>query len=110
MSDAECFFWRNINRNQLGVKFRRQQPIGPYIVDFVAHSIKLVIEIDGSQHLENIIYDNKRTEFIESQGYKLIRIPNTWLSPKYISDVIYSLERCINEGVEFNNFFVSRYV
>ncbi|MDW2974774.1 MAG: DUF559 domain-containing protein, partial [Alphaproteobacteria bacterium] len=45
MSDAESKFWYRINRNQLGVKFRRQQPICPYIVDFVCHSLRLAIEL-----------------------------------------------------------------
>ncbi|MDW2994417.1 MAG: DUF559 domain-containing protein [Alphaproteobacteria bacterium] len=109
MTDAERLFWYNINYNQLGVKFRRQQPIGPYVVDFVCHSIKLVIELDGNQHLQNVEYDNRRTKFIESCGYKLIRIPNVYMSRDVLPDVIHTLYRCINENLDFNEFFVSKY-
>lgn len=109
MTYAERLFWYNINNNQLGVKFRRQQPIGPYIVDFVCHSIKLVIELDGDQHAGNIEYDNRRTKFIESQGYKLIRIPNAYITRKFLPEVINTLYRCINEKLDFYEFFVSKY-
>ena len=109
MTDIEKRFWNRINRNQLGVKFRRQQPIGPYIVDFICHSKKLVIELDGNQHLENIEYDNKRTEYIVASGYDLIRIPNSYLSYEYIEDVIHSLYCCLNGSAELKDFFISNY-
>ncbi|MBE6461314.1 MAG: endonuclease domain-containing protein [Alphaproteobacteria bacterium] len=109
MSDTELKFWYRINRNQMGVKFRRQQPIGPYVVDFVCHSLKLVIELDGDQHLFNIEYDNKRTQYIESQGYMIIRIPNAYLTCTGIDDVVHTLYRCINENLDYYEFFVSRY-
>ena len=109
MTDTEKLFWYNINNNQLGVKFRRQQPIGPYVVDFVCHSIKLVIELDGNQHINNIEYDNRRTKFIESNGYTLIRIPNTYITRKELPAVIHTLYRCINENLDFFEYFVSKY-
>ena len=68
MSDMEKRFWYRINRNQLGVKFRRQQPIGSYFVDFISFPLKLVIELDGEQHLQNVEYDNLRT------AYRITRI------------------------------------
>ena len=75
----ESKMW-NILRNQQirGCKFRRQYPIGEYIVDFVCKEIKLIIEIDGGQHNEsdNITYDGKRTEYLNSKGYKVIRFWN----------------------------------
>ena len=109
MSDTERKFWYQINNNKLGVKFRRQQPFGPYCVDFVCNELKLVIELDGDQHSENIEYDNKRTEFIESQGYKVIRIANAELTKQGIKTVIDTLRMCINEHLDFNEFFVSRW-
>ncbi len=109
MSDMEKRFWYRINRNQLGVKFRRQQPIGSYFVDFISFPLKLVIELDGEQHLQNVEYDNLRTAYIESQGFKLIRIPNSWLVGKGIDDVIFSLQRCINEDIDVYEYFISRY-
>ncbi|MBQ8293959.1 MAG: endonuclease domain-containing protein [Alphaproteobacteria bacterium] len=109
MSDMEQKFWHRINRDQLGVKFRRQQPIGPYFVDFICHSLKLVIELDGSQHCDNIKYDNARTEYIESQGYKLVRIPNSYLTRAGMDEVIYTLYLCIKDNLDIYDYFVSRY-
>ena len=59
-------------------KFRRQQPIGPYIADFVCFERRLVIELDGSQHAapENAIADRARTVFLESQGFRVLRFWN----------------------------------
>ena len=109
MSEMEKRFWYRINRNQIGVKFRRQQPIGPYFVDFICFPLKLVIELDGEQHAQNIEYDNRRTTYIESQGLKLIRIPNSWLIGNGIDDVVFSLQRCINEDIDIHEYFMSRY-
>ena len=75
----ETKMW-NILRNQQikGCKFRRQYPIGEYIVDFVCKEIKLIIEIDGGQHNtpEQINYDKKRTKYLNSKGYKVLRFWN----------------------------------
>lgn len=66
------------NRQLNGLKFVRQYPIGSYIVDFACRKEKLIIEIDGGQHNfdENIVFDNKRTEFLINNGYKIIRFWN----------------------------------
>lgn len=109
MSDTERKFWYQISNNKLCVKFRRQQPIGPYCVDFVCHELKLVIELDGDQHATTIKQDNERTKFIETQGYKVIRIANAELARKGIKTVIDTLRMCINEHLDFNEFFVSKW-
>ena len=75
----ESKMWKILRNFQIqGLKFRRQYPIENYIVDFVCKEIKLIIEIDGGQHNEtyNIEYDTKRTNFLESKGYKVIRFWN----------------------------------
>ena len=60
-TDAESLLWQHLRRSQiLGRKFRRQEPIGPYIVDFACFDPMLVIEIDGSQHAESIAHDAER--------------------------------------------------
>ncbi len=59
-----------------GCKFRRQWPIGSYIVDFACLSRKLLIELDGGQHAEAIVYDEARTKFLEAKGYRVIRFWN----------------------------------
>ena len=61
----EVKLWQYLrNRQFMGLKFRRQFPVGPYVVDFVCLSHKLVIELDGGQHAEQLDYDNQRTEYI----------------------------------------------
>ncbi len=76
LTEAERALWQEIRGKQLGAKFRRQAPIGPYIADFLSHDAKLVIEVDGGQHGETKEYDTRRTAFIEEQGYKVLRFWN----------------------------------
>jgi len=79
MTNQEKKLWNIIrNRQFFGLRFRRQFPIGNYIADFICREKKIIIEIDGGQHNEskNINYDNKRTEFLYSKGYKVIRFWN----------------------------------
>jgi len=74
---AEAKLWAYLRTlRQDGVHFRRQHAIGPYITDFCAPRRKLVIEVDGSQHLDQAEYDNERTAFLESRGYRVIRFWN----------------------------------
>lgn len=76
-TDAEKILWRHLrNRNLQGYKFRRQYPIGNYIIDFACISLKLAIEIDGSQHLQNQEYDSRRTRYLNRQGFEVIRFWN----------------------------------
>ncbi len=76
-TDAEHAIWRLVRAKQIeGLKFRRQHPVSNYIVDFVCPEKKLIIEIDGGQHADAIDYDEKRTHFLESNGYRVIRFWN----------------------------------
>jgi very-short-patch-repair endonuclease len=78
-TDAEKALWMKLRNRQLeGVKFRRQQPIGSYIVDFVSFERKLVIEIDGGQHNEERTKerDEERTMRLEERGYRVMRFWN----------------------------------
>ena len=63
-----------------GYKFRRQQPVGPYIVDFACLPEKLLIELDGGQHAEQETYDEQRDQFLQSQGYRVLRFWNNEVS------------------------------
>jgi len=76
MSPAETILWSTLRNRKLGVKFRRQIPIGNYIVDFLSIEIKLIIEVDGSQHgtPSTIEKDKKRDEWLRKQGYSILRI------------------------------------
>ena len=79
MTDAEQKLWFHLRRKQiLDVQFNRQRPIGKYIVDFFAPAIKLVVEADGSQHLdaEGVLADAKRAAFLEAQGIMILRFDN----------------------------------
>ena len=67
--------------------FRRQHAIGPYITDFCAPSRKLIIEVDGSQHLVQEDYDRDRTAFLEAKGYRVLRFWNSDVMNK-IADVM----------------------
>jgi very-short-patch-repair endonuclease len=73
---AERKLWAYLRGDKLGVNFRRQHAIGNYIPDFCSPKAKLIIEPDGSQHLDQEEYDRARTEYLESLGYTVIRFWN----------------------------------
>ncbi len=76
-TDAEKILWRHIRSRQLaGYKFRRQAPIGKYIDDFLCYEQKLVIEIDGGQHQIRSKSDSERTNWLEAQGFRVVRFWN----------------------------------
>jgi very-short-patch-repair endonuclease len=77
LTDAEKRLWSQLRSKQLfGMKFRRQHPIGPFIVDFVCLEKKHVIEVDGGQHSKGSDKDLKRDEWLASEGYKVLRYWN----------------------------------
>jgi len=78
MTDAEALLWRLLRGEQLGVKFRKQHPVGKYITDFACLSTKLIVELDGGQHGEEsaIKKDKVRTRFLEQQGFTVLRFSN----------------------------------
>ena len=76
---AERTLWARLGGRRLaGAKFRRQQPIGPYIVDFVSFEHNLVVEVDGGHHNEVVtrVADQERTAWLESEGYRVVRFWN----------------------------------
>lgn len=75
-TQEERILWQTLRRHLILARFRRQVPIGRYFVDFVSHSAKLVIELDGAHHAEQAAYDAERTRFLESEGYRVIRFWN----------------------------------
>ena len=77
MSDAEARMWYFLRDRRLnGYKFIREQAIGIYIADFVCRQKKLIVEIDGGQHADQIEYDKQRTKFLQLQGYRVLRFWN----------------------------------
>ena len=74
MTDAEIRLWTWLREKQIGGhRFRRQVPLGPYIVDFLCKKAHLVIEVDGSQHLVEAERDEHRTAWLESRGFRVLR-------------------------------------
>ncbi len=77
MTEAEKWLWEKLRSRELdGFKFRRQRPIGPFVVDFVCLKKKIVIEVDGGQHAEELEQDKRRSEFLTREGYKVLRFWN----------------------------------
>ena len=101
-TDAERKLWSLLRGKQVGgLRFRRQQPLGPYIADFYCSTAKLVVQLDGSQHGEqkNIAYDVTRTSWLEARGMKVLRFTNVDLlkQPEAVVDAIY--RHVVSSGV-----------
>jgi very-short-patch-repair endonuclease len=76
-TEAEGLLWRHLRRRQLdGFKFRRQHPFGIYVCDFVCLEAGLVVELDGSQHLDEAPHDAVRDAFLRSHGFRVLRFWN----------------------------------
>jgi very-short-patch-repair endonuclease len=76
-TDAEQRLWAKLRDRQLcGAKFRRQHLIGPFIADFCCAQGKVIVELDGGQHAEDVAADEKRSRFLEAQGYRVLRFWN----------------------------------
>jgi very-short-patch-repair endonuclease len=83
-TDAERKLWFALRARRFHpYKFRRQVPLGRYIADFVCFERKLVIEVDGDQHSEQIEYDEARTQWLATQGYRVIRFGNRDVSTNF---------------------------
>ena len=73
---AERLLWRYLARGQLGAKFSRQMPVGPYFADFMCRDLKLIVELDGFSHEMRQAADAARTQVIETEGYRVLRFTN----------------------------------
>ena len=94
---AERKLWAYLRGNKLnGVNFRRQHAIGNFIPDFVSIKRKLIIELDGSQHLEQTEYDTERSKYFEALGYKVVRFWNNQVE-KDVNGVIRAIELALND-------------
>jgi very-short-patch-repair endonuclease len=98
-TDAERRLWQFLRAGQLrGRKFRRQAAIGAYVVDFVCFADKLIVELDGPQHFEPeaIAYDERRTNWLASRGFRVVRFRNQELDES-IRAVVDAIGRAIDE-------------
>ena len=73
MTDSERRLWSELRGEKLGVKFRRQYPLGHYIADFACLDPKLIVELDGSQHQQQKDHDARRDMFFRQQGFDVLR-------------------------------------
>ena len=89
LTDVERMLWSRLRGKQLGIKFRRQHPFMHFVLDFVCLELKLVVELDGSQHAEAKSYDDYRTKCLHDAGYVVLRFWN--------SQVIDELENVLEE-------------
>jgi very-short-patch-repair endonuclease len=92
----EVILWEVLSNKKLGVKFRRQHSIGSYIVDFYCHEKKLVIELDGSQHMKQKEYDTERDNFLKSHNITTIRFWNNHIDES-LDGVVMKILEVINQ-------------
>lgn len=96
-TDVESIIWFQLrNRRFYNYKFRWQEPIGNFIVDFVCLEKMLVVELDGGQHGETVNYDNQRTKFLNNLGYRVIRFWNNEVITN-LTGVMDYIEQCLSD-------------
>jgi very-short-patch-repair endonuclease len=78
LTQAEQILWQHLRNRNFGGNFRRQRPIGPFIVDFYCHEVRLVVELDGESHnhTAQAEHDELRTEWFQDRGYRVLRFWN----------------------------------
>jgi len=91
-TDAEQWIWSKLrNRRFVSFKFRRQVPLGPFIVDFACFDRRLIVELDGGQHTQQQEYDCRRTAWLASQGFRVVRIWNheVWQDADAVEELLW---------------------
>ncbi|MBU0459031.1 DUF559 domain-containing protein [Patescibacteria group bacterium] len=96
MTPEEVILWNAVRGKKLnGLKFRRQAPIGSFIVDFLCISAQLIVEIDGGIHKDRKEYDEGREEYLKELGYRIIRFPNNKINHS-LPDVLKEISKVAN--------------
>ena len=94
---TERKLWQHLRNRQLsGVRFNRQVPIGPFICDLVARTPRLIVELDGGQHAVRTAEDERRTRFLESRGYRVLRFWNNDVLEN-VEGVLAVIEAALND-------------
>ncbi len=94
MTDAERILWQLLRAGRLaGFKFKRQQPFGRYIVDFVCFEAQLIIELDGGQHQDAVVQDAARDSWLKARGFSVLRFWNN----EFLQNQVGCLERILAE-------------
>ena len=101
-TDAERRLWQHLRLKQLGgCKFRRQVPVAGYIADFLCPEMRLIVELDGGQHVERAAYDARRTCVLEAEGYRVLRYWNDDVLVRtngVLEDILRALELAKGNG------------
>jgi very-short-patch-repair endonuclease len=93
-TDAEHLLWSRLRGHRLmDLKFRRQQPVGPYVVDFFCSEKKLIVELDGGQHQDRATHDESRDAWLKAEGYIVLRYWNNELMSN-LEGVLEDICRC----------------
>jgi very-short-patch-repair endonuclease len=99
MTDAEKLLWSRLrNRRLAGFKFKSQEWVGPYIADFYCWEAKLIVELDGSQHGERVGYDQERSRWLKSKGFRVIRFWNNQVTEE-LDGVLEAIAAVLKERV-----------
>jgi adenine-specific DNA-methyltransferase len=97
-TEAERALWDRLrNRGLCGAKFRRQVPLGPFVVDFVCFDAGLVVEVDGGQHAADRTRDLERTAWLEAEGYRVVRFWNNEVHEN-IDGVLQTIAASLDHG------------
>ena len=94
MTESECRLWVCL-RSDFDAKFRRQEPLGPYICDFVCYSHRLVVEVDGSQHLDDP-NDVERDRYLRRIGFRVVRVSSSDVMA-HLDDVLEHVASAIDD-------------
>ena len=98
MTDAERVLWREVRAHRFaGFKFKRQEPLGLYVVDFVCYEAKLIVELDGGQHANQQEADAERTRWLESRGFRVVRFWNNDVLAN-IAGVMHEIKKMLNSS------------
>lgn len=95
VTSQEFKLWFYLKNKNLGSKFRRQHSIGPYVADFYCKEKKLIIELDGSQHVKSKEYDKERDNYLKILGIKVLRFWNNEID-KNIEEVLIKIKKEMN--------------
>lgn len=95
MTDAEKRLWHCLRGDQLGAKFRRQHPFGNFILDFVCLEKMIVVEVDGSQHIEQKTHDEERSKMLAAASFHVLRFWNNEVLNQ-TDDVLQSIWNALN--------------
>jgi very-short-patch-repair endonuclease len=103
LTPAEVRLWSVLRKRQrAGARFRRQHPIGPFVVDFCAPRLKLVIEVDGSQHVDLHAYDQRRTAYLAAHDYRVLRFWNNQVMDD-LNAVVIAIDNAVDELLDSKN-------